>query len=236
MASQIQSTRSYSKFKLHQKNRKINFAKVEKLAAAIDKNNLLPIYPIVINKKFEILDGQHRFEAAKSIKAEVYYLVSENNYGIENVADSNNFQSHWKLEDYINYYAVDGREPYLKLIDLSKKYKAQITFVGNLHGIAKTTQQIKDGTFEFLNYTEAATILKDAKTIGVEFEFQYWNRRDFLRAITFINKVNGYNKMRMMQKLHSHNKMLVRCFTAEDYIKLLESIYNLNSVEPLRFL
>lgn len=233
---EIQSTRTYGKFKLHQKNRKINFAKVEKLAAAIDKNNLLPIYPIVVNKKFEILDGQHRFEAAKSVKAELFYLISDNNYGIENVADSNNFQSHWKLEDYINYYAVDGREPYLKLIELAKKYKAQITYVANIHGIAKITQQIKDGTYDFSNYTETATVLKDAKAIGVEFEFERWNSRPFLRAITFINKVNGYNKMRMLQKLHTHSKLLVKCFTAEDYIKLLESIYNLNSVEQSRFL
>jgi len=236
MSPEILSTNKYNKFKLHQKNRKINYSKVEKLAAAIDKNNLLPIYPIVVSPKFEILDGQHRFEAAKSVKADVYYIISDINYGIENVADSNNFQSHWKLEDYINYYVADGKEPYIKLTELAKKYKAQITYVSNIHGIAKITQQIKDGSYQFPNYQETITMLRDAKAIGVELDFKFWYRRDFLRAITYINKVNGYSKLRMQQKLIAHKEMLVRCFTAEDYIKLLESIYNLNSIQTLRFL
>lgn len=236
MTPEIMLTKNYSKFKLHQKNRKINYSKVERLAAAIDKINLLPIYPIVVNKKFEILDGQHRFEAAKSIKADIYYLVSESNYGIENVADSNNFQSHWKLDDYVNYYAADGREPYIKLITLSKKYNIAASFLCNIHQLAKIAGKIKDGSFEFKNYTETLEIIKQAKAIGIEFGFKYWNQRTFLRAILFISKVNGYNKLRMQQKLQAHKNSLVRCFTAEDYIKLLESVYNLNSVEQVRFL
>lgn len=233
---QILSTNKYNKFKLHYKNRKINYSKVEKLAAAIDKNNLLPIYPIVVNKKFEILDGQHRFEAAKSVKALVYYIVSNGNYGIENVADSNNFQSHWKLDDYINYYASDDREPYLKLIALSKKYNIASSFICNIHQLANISKRIKDGSFEFSNYNETVDVLKQAKTIGVEFEFKYWNTRSFLRAMVFITKVNGYNRLRLHQKLQANKFSLVKCFTAEDYIKLLEQVYNLNAVEPLRFL
>lgn len=236
MESIVQKTNKYNKFKLHNKNRKLNLTKVNKLAEAISKNNLLPYFPIVVNKQFEILDGQHRFEAAKSVKADLYYLVSGNNYNIENVADSNNFQSHWKLDDYINYYAVDGREPYIKLMELSNKYSIAACYIANIKGTKATTAQLRDGSFSFNDYADIVDVLKQARAIGLEYGFKHWNQRPFLRALNFVVHVNGFSKLRMMQKLTTHKNMLVKCYTSEDYIQTFDTIYNQNSTEPLRFL
>lgn len=236
MEPEVIKTNKYNKFKLHFKNRKLNLSKVKNLAEAISKNNLLPYFPIVVNKQFEILDGQHRFEAAKSVKADLYYIVSGNNYSIENVADSNNFQSHWKQDDYINYYALDGKEPYIKLLELQKKYAITASFIANLHQLANVTKEIKQGTFEFKNYHQTVEILKQARGIGVEYNFKHWNQRPFLRALGYVLKVQGFNKLRMMQKLTTHKELLVKCYTAEDYTRVLETIYNYNSKEVLRFL
>jgi ParB-like chromosome segregation protein Spo0J len=76
----VLSTNNYDLFSLHEKNRKLNYKKVERLSAAISKKNLLNVYPIVVNKKNVILDGQHRYAAAKAAKATVFYLVSDDGY------------------------------------------------------------------------------------------------------------------------------------------------------------
>lgn len=236
MEPTVLKTNKYSKFKLHFKNRKINLTKVTKLADAIAKNNLLPYFPIVVNKQFEILDGQHRFEAAKSVKQDVYYIISGNNYHIEDVPGSNNFQSQWKLIDYVNYYAADGKDAYVKLLNLSKKYGINIGHVANIHNVENINSSIRNGTFEFSDYDEVVDILKQARSIGIEYNFKHWNQRPFLRALNYIVGVKGFNKLRMMQKLTTHKDLLVKCYTAEDYTKVLETIYNYNSTEILRFL
>jgi hypothetical protein len=48
--------------------------------------------------------------------------------------------------------------------------------------------------------------------------------------------VKGYNKLRMGQKIQANRKLLVKCHEAEEYIKLLEEIYNKNATQVLRFL
>jgi ParB-like chromosome segregation protein Spo0J len=67
--------------------------RVKRLAEEMKVKNLLHLYPIVIDQDGVILDGQHRFEAAKSIESEIYYVQSENDYQISDVSQSNSMQS-----------------------------------------------------------------------------------------------------------------------------------------------
>lgn len=232
----IQSTKNYKRFTLHEKNRKLNINKINKLAKAIGENNLLNIFPIIVNKKNEILDGQHRFEAAKIVKAEVFFIVSNGKYDIDKVAETNSLQSHWKMIDYVNYYAKEGKEPFIKILDLCKKYDVNVSLVFNLSDMAKVNEQIKSGEFEFADYQETIKILKHARLIGIEFGFKHWNSRAFLRAIRHVLSVKGYNELRMIQKLKAHPDRLIKLSEAEHYIKMLEDVYNTGAIEQVRFL
>ena len=235
MQPTIQKTNDYKKLSLHKKNRIINWPKVNKLAEAMKKNSLLPIYPIIVNPKFEILDGQHRFEAAKIARVDIYYIVSSGCYDIENVAESNCFQKGWNIGDFIRYHTKDGKPEFVKLTVLADKYKIWPAQIANLHETEKNASKIKDGTFTFSNYEETVEVLKHARTIGLEFGFDHWNKRPFLRAIKYILTIKGYNKLRMGQKIQAHRSKLVKCHEAKQYISLLEEIYNTRSIEQLRF-
>lgn len=50
------------------------------LAKSIKELGLLQ--PILVNENFEIIDGNHRFEACKSLQVPIWYILSEG-YGIE---------------------------------------------------------------------------------------------------------------------------------------------------------
>ncbi len=234
---EILKTDDYKKFKLHLQNRQINYKKVQKLAESMKEKNLLPYYPIVVDKNFVILDGQHRYEAAKLAKVTISYLISHDGYDIKDVPESNNFQSHWRLEDYINYWAKEGKQSYIKLLELSKKYKIGPSTLADLQKSSqKDVDAIKLGCWEFVSCNQIVELIQHCKAIGIEYGFHFWNKRSFLRAMNHIMKITGYNKLRMSQKIMSNRKLLVKCPDAVDYIKLLQDIYNKNTHEPLRFL
>jgi hypothetical protein len=234
--TKIIGTSDYSQFKLHDKNRRVNYKKAEKLAVAIKAHNLLPIFPIVVDKNMIILDGQHRFEAAKLAKAKLYYVITSGEYAIENVAETNNMQNHWRTEDFINYYAKEGRAPFVKLVDLARKYKLRSSVIADLALPYKGIEKLKDGSFQFENYDLTKDLLQHAKVIGIEYAFPYWNSRPFLRALRHILNVKNYNKLRMGQRIQANRKLLVKCYDPQQYIKLMEEIYNTGALENVRFL
>lgn len=231
----ILKTKDYDKFKSHLKNRRIDFGKVSKLQSAIEQNNLLHLFPIIVDPEYFILDGQHRFEAAKHAGEELYYVISENGYGIQHVAQSNSFQSHWKLDDYILYYSASGLEPYKKLQHLSLK-----TMIGSgvliALGSNSKTDDVKEGMFEFSNYDALVELTDYAKEFQKQFGFSHWRRRSFLKALKYALKVKHFNKEKLLTQVAENPKLLVRCAEVDDYIAILEMIYNKGSKEPVRFL
>lgn len=68
----MEKTKNYSLFKKYAKNRDIDGRHVEKLIASIKTANLLDCEPILVNEKMEVIDGQHRLEAAKSLNLDIY--------------------------------------------------------------------------------------------------------------------------------------------------------------------
>ena len=59
----VLSTTDYAKFKTLQGNRDVNKLHVSRLKESFKTAYLLS--PIVVNQYYEIIDGQHRYEAAK---------------------------------------------------------------------------------------------------------------------------------------------------------------------------
>ena len=46
-------------------------------SAAIKKNNLLRVNPIIVDRKMNVIDGQHRLEACKILKEGIYYMLDD---------------------------------------------------------------------------------------------------------------------------------------------------------------
>lgn len=70
-------TQDYDKFVYNQKNRNINEAHVTALKRSIRKNDLLFAQPILVNEKYEVIDGQHRLQAAMKLNRPIYYIIKK---------------------------------------------------------------------------------------------------------------------------------------------------------------
>ena len=60
----IQKTRDYSIFKKMDGNRHLDRFHLKKLTASIEKDNQLNVHPIIVNRDFYVIDGQHTAIAA----------------------------------------------------------------------------------------------------------------------------------------------------------------------------
>ncbi len=107
MAVTIESTTEYGKFKSVKGNRDVSRLHMLTLKKMIEKDNMLAYNPIVVNKAFEVIDGQHRLEAAKELGEPIYYIVSPS-ADIDEVIAMNANSKVWGATDYLNSYADRG--------------------------------------------------------------------------------------------------------------------------------
>jgi hypothetical protein len=95
-------------------NRQVNFAHVKRLVESVRENGFL-LHPIIVNKKNQVIDGQHRLEAAKQLKTYVWVLVDHEATLKEAVAFNAN-TSDWGLKDYCKSYCDLGHKDYQDLM------------------------------------------------------------------------------------------------------------------------
>ena len=96
--SDVMKSSDYEKFSILEQNRVVNDKHVNELVVSIQNSGQLT--PIIINENFEIIDGQHRFDACRILKIPVMYLISYKT-SINEVILMNNTQKSWKLHDYL---------------------------------------------------------------------------------------------------------------------------------------
>lgn len=117
----IRCTTDLSKFKFLEDNRDVTTSRVNKIIASIEKVGYV-LSPILVNEKYEVIDGQGRFLALKKLGLPQYYIMQEG-IGIAECRQMNIHQSNWTTLDYIISYAKGGNENYKRLhslINLSK--------------------------------------------------------------------------------------------------------------------
>jgi len=107
----VYETYDYSAFKTIDGNRSVNAVHVKRLKDSFNKGYLLS--PILINKKFEIIDGQHRYFAAKSLGLPVRYIMVLD-YGLREVQMLNENSKNWGKEQYLDSYCEIGHTAYVR--------------------------------------------------------------------------------------------------------------------------
>lgn len=111
----IYSTNDYSIFHALVGNRPVVRARAAKIAASIKSNGYI-LNPIIVNDKYEVLDGQGRLEALKELDMPVPFIVVHG--GIKECIALNASNTNWSMLDYINTYADQGDENYIRLRNL----------------------------------------------------------------------------------------------------------------------
>lgn len=122
----IQKTKDYKKFDLIAGNRNLIPGHIAKLTTSILQRNMLPQNPIIVNERFQVIDGQHRLEVAKNNDLDVFYIVVPGARLDEIIALNSNNRV-WNNMDYINSYASQGDESFIWLKQFIEDYAISTT-------------------------------------------------------------------------------------------------------------
>jgi hypothetical protein len=221
-----QSTNQYHLFKTLRTNRWIDDHHVRNLVKAITKKNLLHLNPLVVDADMNVIDGQHRLEAAKKLGVPVYYIkddhISEND-----IAGMNSTKKNWTAEDYINFYAQKGVEEYMKFMDFATLHpeinrSLLITILAS-NG-KRNTKAIKEGSLDVGKLTEAERMLEMLNYFKSVSAIAYSSR--FVEAFSFIVSHPEYDHLRMVQKVQINPGALQPRVSKKDYIMMLQNIFN----------
>jgi hypothetical protein len=234
----ILGTKNYSLFKKSIGNRPIQSRHLNKLKQAIQRDNQLKLHPIIVNKDYYVIDGQHRIEAAKQLNCEVFYVKSMD-VKEGHIIECNVNQRCWEIENYIDYYATKEKNPdYIMLKDALKssalKPKALLSLLfGNMN--AKMMDGLKKGEYQSLKDTEMSEIM----TLYNDFmsyckdkrikPFSMFTNYKFTQAFRWLHKTTGFDAPTFFKKLDLKWFDMKPKSSAQDWYEILIDIYNFRS-------
>jgi hypothetical protein len=229
----ILSTTNYAKFGIVETNRPVDKNHVKKLKEVIKKRNLLSLNPILVNDKYEVIDGQHRLQAACELKLPIFYVVSKS-ITQDDIATLNTNKKNWGLLDYINYHSKNSKNA----------YKALQLFMRNNHFLppsvavkiacgAISSKDVHEGKLASLDLDEAEAFMARLSDMRNHFSEVYTSK--FVGAVRQIEKIEGYEHARMVEKIAYNPRAMKPCTTTKEYIKMLEEIYNYKLKDRVRF-
>lgn len=116
----VYSTMDYTKFKKLDGNRDVTKSRVDKILMSIQKNGYI-CNPIIVNEKFEVIDGQARIEAFQKAGVPLEYIVRKG-LSIKDCIALNVYQTKWTIMDYVCSYSNMGNISYSYLKKLCEMF------------------------------------------------------------------------------------------------------------------
>jgi hypothetical protein len=233
-------TTDYKIFNRIKGNRGLNLGKIRKIVRDIkNSNNLLPDFPILVSNggggagKYDVIDGQHRLEAAVQTKQEVYFIIRKEALALEKMARFNSLQEKWKPADFINCYMEKGINDYKKLNDFVDQYRVPISIALNLlyYGVTggdggaqeDIAEMFKKGEFKVKHWKQAVEIIEECRKFEA---FDGWNTRPFIVTISKILGADKCDFEELVEKFNAEPRQLLRHSNSKAYLTNLETIYN----------
>ena len=227
----VMKTNDYSLFKFMEGNRKTSSTNLNQIIQSMEEKQLT--IPIIVNERFEIIDGQHRFKACKYLKLPVFYIMQQG-YTIDDVIRANvNGGRKWFDVDYLRKYCQANDERYLKiegiLNDFSITANDFIKILAHIQQkkINMLKREFRSGTIELNGVDLLLSFLIALESFKF---FKYYKQSNFITAFLRLYFKDGYVHENMERKLNSFGHNLTRQSSADEYLSLLcNKVYSYGS-------
>jgi len=225
----IEKTKDYSKFSTLKGNRELKKFLINKIERSIMEGNMLHSNPIIVNEKFEVIDGQHRLAVAERNELDIYYIIVPGITLNETVA-LNTASSGWGVRDYINSYASRGNKNYRLLQEFCERYgiaptvAAKLMSDGRIEQGGGTSKLIKSGDFRANRYDETVKFADDFLTIKRHLP-RFAGTRNFIAALKEFLDRDYVSSDKLEKSVAKYKNNMERQDSVADYLKLFEAIY-----------
>jgi hypothetical protein len=223
-SKQVHTTTDYHLFKSIDGNRNKNLLHINRLKKSMTENYLFTI--IVVNEKYEIIDGQHRFDVIEELKLPLHYVVCDG-YGLSEVHILNQNSKTWNMDDFLDGYCSLGYTDYLTYRKFKDDYK-----LGHHEALALLSGSVKSG--KNVAFFEGALKIKSLaeakknidKVLLVSPYYDGCKRRSFIYAMLGLFKNPKFDMTEFLGKLKQQPTALMDLPTTTAYVELIEEIYN----------
>lgn len=223
----MQSTKDYSIFREFSSNREVDKKHVNKLVQSIEKKNLLKVNPIVVDNSMRVIDGQHRLAAAQILNVEIFYVMDDINRKDISLLNSN--QKNWAAMDYINFYTIEKSPAFVKLSDLINHYPemaiSALLVLSSSEG-RRSLIQLKDGFLDVEDIDHAKEVCELCRLLNKTFQKDFVFDSRFPLALSKALYAENFNLERLIAQIGNSPREFVPCHTKEQYLDMIEEIYN----------
>ncbi len=220
---------NYSNFKFLEANRDIKERHVNNLVTSIKKEG--QIYPILVNNRFEVIEGQHRVEACKILQIPIMFLKNDK-ATIKHVRIVNNCQEGWKFYDFLksfSHHSHPNHEIYQKIGLFVKEFSFQpriclILLVGGVDNGTKINE-FKFGTFTIEDEEKSRRLAKQLLKIKT-FAPDLVANKKFCLAWFRVQKIEKFKVESAYDQIRKYRSKLEGCLNQEDWIEGLLEAYS----------
>ena len=235
----MKQTTNYAIFKHKNGNRTINEKHVQKLKNSFIKHDYLPSCPIIVDENFNVVDGQHRLEAAKQLGIAVWYVV-EKEPDNDLLIDLNITQRKWTATDYVNYYADEKKdENYIRFRQLLKEIPLDLLTVLDMAkmqdiGGQYLNAKVKTGqmTMDKLEVQRAHQMYEKILTLRDALRIKLTGR--MIRSLVQLQRNPKFSWRTMIEKARKYYVKSYPCSTKQEWTDMLTMLYNYSSTKATR--
>ena len=192
--------------------------------------------PIIVNEKYQIIDGQTRYECWKMLGKPIYFIKIEG-YGLPEVQRLNTNMQKWNYNDFLDSFCELGKKDYLLFRDFKNKYnfdnRSSMTMLKQCSG-GKDTKDFQEGRFRVNNYSFACKWADEV--MKIKDYYDGYNRRAFVTAMIHLLNHENFKMPILLQKLKYQSSKLVDCTCKTQYVLLLQDIYNFKSTKKVNLM
>lgn len=233
--NKTECSKNYEHFLFHVEQRKNNDKRLQRLKKSMLKWGFLPEKAVMVLRlgvnKYKVIDGHSRVEIARQLGIPFYFVVVDKKLD-DAVADLND----WPLIDHVRRFALRGCDDYNELLTYMESGLSLTAASSLLSGsVAHSGNQgdaLREGVWKIKTREMIDVIVNCMKELGDVCPVVKDQR--FHSAMSMCLLVPEFEVERMLHKLRTNPRMLVKVATRDQMLEQLEEIYNFKATMPTK--
>lgn len=218
----------YSVFKKLLGNRDVKQERINAIVESIKKIGYQRV-PILVNEKYEIIDGQGRVEACKALGLPIYFEIQEG-IGIEECIAMNIKMKNWNIYDFVESYAAQGNSNYTKLQNYEKEYPnmsiIEIAMCLSESRSKNIERPLRDGTYQMIESEDTIGCLVFVNSVVENLKNIRGGSQQYIPILVGLYKFDLIDEERMEKAINTHIGTMKPAYNAEDALTELQNVYN----------
>ncbi len=236
MGASLHATKNYRLFELCAFNRDVR--KLGPLRESMKQHGWIDAYPMHVvrngDNKLKIKAGHHRFVVAQDLGIAVKYVVCDDTATIHELERGTR---PWSMEDYLNSQCRLGSPAFLAIKEYSERTgigynQAASLLAGESASSGNQTRRVKDGTFD-LGPQDHANAVAEIIVKCRDMKIPFAAHSNFVAAVSCVLRVPEFDAKTFIHRLSLNIGMAVKQATKDQFIDMIESIYNRQSHQKL---